>query len=92
MSDVTSGQEARSVVSFFPLAWRQDLVKRSAIALDNHHGNAAIAFWRNTCRDLGAELIARGCPEEEMRLQILDFQAAVQVELLEMHRAELARG
>lgn len=92
MSDFAEGQDARSVVSFFPLAYRQDLVRRSAEALDTYHGNAAIDFWRQTCRALGAELIARGCPEEEMRLQILDFQAAVQVELLEMHRAEMARG
>lgn len=85
MSQQFAGQNARQVVSFFPLACRRDLVRRSAEQLDGFNGQAAADFWRATCRRLGAELVAQGCPDEEMRIQIMDFQAAVQAELLSLH-------
>lgn len=85
MSDQFAGPKARRVVRFFPLSCRKDLVRRSAEELDRHNGQAAVDFWRATCRLLADELIAQGCPEAEMRQQIVDFQAAVQAELLALH-------
>lgn len=92
MSVRTSSAIAASSVSYFPLHLRRDLVRRAAHDLDRQNGEAALSFWKTTCRTLGADLLAQGCPEHEMRAQILDFQAAVQVELLEMHHEQLARG
>ncbi len=86
-NDAMIGQVTPSI-AFFPLASRRDLVRRSAVALDNCHGPAAVDFWRTTCRALGAELLALGCPEEEMRAEIMDFQAAVQMELMWLHRGQ----
>lgn len=85
MADQVAGQDARQVVSFFPLACRRDLVRRSAEELDSHHGQAAADYWRNTCRRLGDNLLAQGCADDEMRQQILDFQSAVQAELMALH-------
>lgn len=85
------GQTAPSI-AFFPLANRRDLVRRSAVELDRRNGHAAVEFWKTTCRALGNELLALGCPEDEMRAEIMDFQAAVQMELMWLHRAEEARG
>lgn len=90
-NDAMIGQVTPSI-AFFPLASRRDLVRRSAVALDNCHGPAAVDFWRTTCRALGTELLALGCPEEEMRAEIMDFQAAVQMELMWLHRGQEARG
>ncbi|GEO86810.1 MULTISPECIES: DUF6074 family protein [Alphaproteobacteria] len=90
-NDASIGQAANAI-AFFPLASRRDLVRRSAVELDNCHGSAAVDYWRSTCRALGAELLALGCPEEDMRAEIMDFQAAVQMELMWLHRAEEARG
>ena len=79
-------------VHFFPLHLRRDLVREAAENLDRTHGNAAADYWRSTCRGLAADLMAKGCPEHEVREQVMDFQAAVQVQLLEIHREQLARG
>lgn len=81
-------EKATPSIAFFPLASRRDLVRRSAVELDTCHGPAAVDFWRTTCRALGAELLALGCPEEEMRAEIMDFQAAVQMELMWLHRGQ----
>lgn len=79
-------------LSFFPLHMRRDLVRNAAHDLDRHHGEEAVRFWKATCRALGADLVARGCPEDEMRMQIMDFQVAVQMELMELHREQVAQG
>ena len=65
-----SGQTV-STIAFFPLANRRDLVRRSAIELDRLNGYAATDFWKATCRGLGNELLALGCPEDEMRAEIM---------------------
>lgn len=85
-------EQATPSIAFFPLASRRDLVRRSAEELDTCHGPAAVDYWRTTCRALGAELLALGCPEEEMRAEIMDFQAAVQMELMWLHRGQEAQG
>ena len=81
-------ETATPSIAFFPLASRRDLVRRSDEALDKCHGPAAVDFWRTTCRALGTELLALGCPEEDMRAEIMDFQAAVQMELMWLHRGQ----
>jgi len=92
MSVNESSATAGGSLSFFPLHMRRDLVCRAAHDLDRHHGEAAVSFWKTTCRALGADLVARGCPEDEMRTQIMDFQVAVQMELMELHREQMAQG
>ncbi|HCL65423.1 MAG TPA: hypothetical protein DIC56_11405 [Rhizobium sp.] len=79
-------------VAFFPLTGRRDLIRKCAGELGERHGDEALTYWRTTCRALGAELLQRGCPEPDMRRQILDFQDLVQVELMAMHQMEEARG
>ncbi|MBP1853531.1 DUF6074 family protein [Rhizobium halophytocola] len=88
---VATATVSRSV-HFFPLHLRRDLVRQAAEDLDRYHGKAAADYWRSTCRGLAADLTAKGCSDDEMREQIMDFQAAVQVALLEMHREQLAQG
>ncbi|EHS51576.1 hypothetical protein PDO_1834 [Rhizobium sp. PDO1-076] len=92
MSDQAMTGQTNPSIAFFPLANRTDLVRRSAVELDRLNGYAAVEFWKTTCRALGAELLSLGCPEDEMRVEIMDFQAAVQMELMWLHRAEEARG
>lgn len=91
IASATTGPSV-STVAFFPLASRRDLVRRSAQALDRLNGRAAEQFWISTCRALGQELLAIGCPEDEMRADVMDFQAAVQMELMWLHREEAAQG
>ena len=90
-NDAMIGQPNPSI-AFFPLASRRDLVRRSAEQLDRLNGRAAADFWKSTCRGLGNELLELGCPEDEMRAEIMDFQAAVQMELMWLHRSDEARG
>jgi len=92
MSSKAMNGQSNPTIAFFPLASRRDLVRRSAIELDRLNGYAATEFWKATCRGLGNELLALGCPEDEMRGEIMDFQAAVQVELMWLHREEAAQG
>lgn len=79
---------AAAKIAFFPLASRRDLVRTSAEKLDQCHGPDAVQFWRTTCRSLGAELLSLGCPEDTMRAEIMDFQEAVQFELMRLHGGE----
>lgn len=84
---------AAAKIAFFPLASRRDLVRTSAEKLDQCHGPDAVQFWRTTCRALGAELLSLGCPEDTMRAEIMDFQEAVQFELMRLHgEGGVARG
>ena len=80
----------RNTVVSFPLAGRSDLIRRSAIELDSKHGEEALLYWRAKCRALGAELLARGCSETDMRRQVMDFQAEVQAELMALHEPDRA--
>lgn len=74
----------------FPLAGRGGLIRRCAIALDSKHGEEAVTYWRGECQALGAELLALGCCEADMRQQIMAFQAEVQAELMYLHAPEQA--
>ncbi|MGV1823615.1 DUF6074 family protein [Agrobacterium vitis] len=81
-----------STLAFFPLASRRDMVRGAAVTLDRLQGNDATIYWRATCRQLGAELLDLGCPEDVMRGEIMNFQDAVQMELMWLHRNEEALG
>ncbi|WP_416797006.1 DUF6074 family protein [Ciceribacter azotifigens] len=79
-------------VAFFPLRGRRALIRRCARELDERNGEAAVTYWRTTCRGLGAKLLEQGCPEPEMRRQILDFQDMVQQELQWLHCDDRRQG
>ncbi|MGG7518292.1 DUF6074 family protein [Allorhizobium undicola] len=83
-------QPAPATLAFFPLASRRQLVRKAARELNNLHGEEANTYWRTTCKKLGAELLDLGCPAEAMREEIIEFQEAVQMELMWLHR-EAAR-
>lgn len=71
----------------FPMARRTGIVRRCAAELEALHGEPALRYWRAECRKLAEELLALGCDEAEMRLQVLDFQDEVQAELGRRHQA-----
>lgn len=75
----------------FPMARRTGIVRRCAAELEALHGEAAQRYWRAECRKLADELLALGCAEAEMRLQVLDFQDEVQAELRRRHLADATR-
>ncbi|THV24868.1 DUF6074 family protein [Peteryoungia ipomoeae] len=81
-----------SKIAFFPLASRRHLVRRSAVELDKLNGRAADTYWKKTCRALGQELLSLGCPEETMRAEVMEFQNAVQWELVWLHGSDAAEG
>ena len=70
----------------FPLAQRHAEVRSAVRMLNDTHGEAANEAWRNLMRKMAEELVAMGFSTGEMRRQVLEFQAAVQLEL----RAQLA--
>ncbi|MGF0538544.1 DUF6074 family protein [Agrobacterium sp. ES01] len=92
MTRSAAAKSPAGALHFFPISQRSDVVRQAARELDSHNGQAALDFWKNKCRALGAELTARGCAEDEMRAQIMDFQAAVQAELLELHHQRMVEG
>ncbi|SOC37525.1 hypothetical protein SAMN05892877_104204 [Rhizobium subbaraonis] len=75
----------------FPVARRTGVVRRCAAELETLHGEPALHYWRAECRRLAEELLALGCDEVEMRLQVLDFQDEVQAELRRRHLANASR-
>ncbi len=75
----------------FPIARRTGVVRRCATELETLHGEPALRYWRAECRRLAEELLALGCDEAEMRLQVLDFQDEVQAELRRRHLAHASR-
>ena len=83
-------QMAGAPVMAFPLASRRGVVRRCAAELDAVHGDEAVAYWRGTCRSLAEDLTRLGCDEEDVRLQILDFQAEVQLEMMRRYREAAA--
>ena len=85
----TSGTEGGEIIAF-PLAARAGDVERCARELDGIHGGAAVDYWKAECRRLARQLSTLGLPEEEIRHQILTFQAEVQIAMAERYRTELA--
>ena len=90
MSSQAMNGTTNPTIAFFPLANRRDLVRRSAIELDRLNGYAATEFWKTTCRGLGNELLALGCPEDDMRAEVDLLRA--ELDMLKRAQAELANG
>ena len=66
----------------FPSARRRAQVLQAAKMLNETHGDAANQAWRSLMRGMADQLTAMGVSTEDMRRQVLAFQAAVQLELL----------
>lgn len=66
----------------FPLVNRTGMVRRCAAELETKHGDDAVRYWRQQCRQLADHLLALGCSDEDMREQVRDFQDAVQGEMM----------
>ena len=84
------GPTARGTPVPCPMARRTGIVRRCAADREALHGEPAQRYWRAECRKLADELLALGCDEAEMRLQVLDFQDEVQAELRRRHQAGAA--
>ncbi len=73
---------ATETIINFPLAHRRYLVRSAACRLDQLNGQAATDFWKTLCSRLKAELFETGHSYEDVRREILAFQAEVHRELL----------
>lgn len=65
----------------FPAARRQAQIRSAVKLLNETHGEAANEAWKTLMRKMADELTAMGFSAGEMRRQVLEFQAAVQLEL-----------
>lgn len=81
---------AGQIVSF-PASKRRAQVLQAAKMLNEVHGPAANTAWKSLMTDMAAQLLATGISDGEMRQQILEFQAAVQLELRAQFEEELAQ-
>ncbi|ASY59605.1 DUF6074 family protein [Sinorhizobium sp. CCBAU 05631] len=77
VNERTSMLKAGGIVAF-PLEARSGDVDRCARELDRVHGIAALQYWKMECRKLADELSQLGLREDEIRGQVLAFQAEVQ--------------
>lgn len=81
MNGLRSPTVSKKVIAF-PSARRRAEVLQAAKMLNETHGDAANRAWRSLMRDMADQLTAMGVSTEDMRRQVLAFQAAVQLELL----------
>lgn len=81
-----------SQIISFPAARRRAQVLEAARMLNEIHGPAANTAWRSLMTGLADELRVAGISESEMRQQVLEFQAAVQLELRAQFESELAQA
>jgi len=65
----------------FPIDRRASLIRNTARALCELHGEPANAFWRQTARDLYRELLAIGNDDASARAEISRFSDSVQCEM-----------
>ena len=65
----------------FPAAQRRSHVRNAVKMLNETHGEAANEAWKILVRKIADELGAIGLSTGEMRQQVMEFQAAVQLEL-----------
>ncbi len=86
MNERTSVFKAGGIVAF-PLEARTGEIDRCARELDRVHGNAALQFWKAECRKLADELSQLGLREDEIRSQVLAFQAEVQAAMARCYEA-----
>lgn len=90
-SDEAAVFGGREVVPF-PMARRLSTIRICAADLEDLHGDDAVRYWRRECRKLADELLALGCSEEDMREQVMAFQAEVQAELWQRHQSRVSTG
>lgn len=73
----------------FPAARRRSRILDAVNMLNETHGPAANEAWKLLMRGMAEELTAMGCSTEDMRRQVLEFQAAVQLEMQAQFEREL---
>jgi hypothetical protein len=76
----------------FPASRRRAQVLRAAKMLAELHGEAANLAWKSLTKTMAEELLATGISTGDMRQQILEFQASVQLELRALFESELAQA
>lgn len=76
----------------FPASKRRAQVLHAAKMLSEVHGEAANSAWKSLMSAMAEQLLATGISTGEMRQQILEFQAAVQLELRAQFENELAHS
>jgi hypothetical protein len=81
-----------SQIISFPAARRRAQILEAAAMLNEIHGPAANVAWRSLMTSLAEELRAAGISDGEVRQQVLEFQAAVQLELRAQFERELAQA
>ncbi|CCE99811.1 hypothetical protein N181_02930 [Sinorhizobium fredii USDA 205] len=86
VNERTSVFKAGGIVAF-PLEARTGEIDRCARELDRVHGNAALQFWKTECRKLADELLKLGLGEDQIRSQVLAFQAEVQAAIARRYEA-----
>lgn len=74
----------------FPTSKRRAQVLHAAKMLSELHGEAANKAWKSLMTGMAEQLLAMGISTGEMRQQIMEFQAAVQLELRAQFENELA--
>ncbi len=65
----------------FPAAQRRTQVQSAVKMLNETHGAAANQAWKLLIHKMSDEFVAMGLSSGETRRQVLEFQAAVQLEL-----------
>lgn len=76
----------------FPASKRRAQIVQAAKMLAELHGEAANAAWKTLMKTMAEELLETGISNGDMRQQILEFQAAVQLELRALFEDELAQA
>ncbi|KQV20327.1 hypothetical protein ASC97_09905 [Rhizobium sp. Root1203] len=76
-----------SEIILFPVASRAGNIDRCAAELERCHGEDAVRFWKTECRRLADELASFGFSQDDVREQVMIFQAEVQQALVERSQA-----
>lgn len=74
----------------FPAAHLRTQIVDAARMLSETHGEAANTAWKTLMRTMAERLVAMGVSQGEMRQQILEFQGAVQLEMMAQCEREQA--
>ncbi|MGV3551048.1 DUF6074 family protein [Rhizobium sp.] len=76
-------------IKAFPTARRRSRILDAVEMLNETHGPAANEAWKTLMRNMAEELVAMGVSHADMRQQVLEFQAAVQLEMQAQFEREL---
>lgn len=80
-----------SNVKAFPISRRTASVRDAAANLARLQGDEALAYWKQTARDLLSAALRHGCGEDEGRDEVRRFFGAVQAELQNFQRDAACR-